>query len=139
MAELKTRPSEASVMDFLLTVEPLSKREDSLQLLKIFETITQQKPQLWGTSIVGFGMYHYQSSRSSQQGDWPLIAFSPRKQNLTIYIMPGFKNYQALIEKLGKCKTSVSCLYINKLKDVNLNVLEKIIQQSYLDMKQKYS
>jgi len=90
---------------------------------------------MWGTSIIGFGSYHYKSDRSSQEGDWLLTGFSPRKQNLTLYIIPGFKDYQALLKKLGKCKTSVSCLYIKRLTDVDISVLEKLIQQSFAFMK----
>lgn len=90
---------------------------------------------MWGTSIVGFGSYHYKSERSSQEGDWPLTGFSPRKQSLTIYVMPGFEHYQELLEKLGKHKTSKSCLYINKLSDVDMDILKKIIEKSYLHMK----
>jgi hypothetical protein len=92
---------------------------------------------MWGTSIIGFGSYHYKSERSSQEGDWPLTAFSPRKQNLTLYVIPYFKNENLnnLLNKLGKYKTSKACLYINKLDDVNLAILEQIIKKSYEDAK----
>lgn len=138
MAELKTKPNNASVLKFLKSVTPEGKRDDGLKLLKIFEEVTGEKAKMWGQSIVGFGMYHYESERSSQKGDWPMTAFSPRKQNLTVYIMPGFKEYGSLLQKLGKHKTSVSCLYINKLSDIDIKVLAKIIKQSFVAMKKKH-
>jgi hypothetical protein len=138
MAELKTKVSHASVLDFLNTIEPEAKRQDAFALLQLFEKITGEEAKLWGSSIIGFGQYHYESTRSSQKGDWPLTGFSPRKANLTMYIMPGFKDYQDLLEKLGKHKTSVSCLYINKLSDIDIMVLTKIIEKGYTDMKKKY-
>ncbi len=138
MAELKTKVSNANVKDFLNTIEPESKRQDAFTLLELFEKITGEKAKLWGTSIIGFGEYHYESTRSAQKGDWPLTAFSPRKANLTVYIMPGFKDYQGLLEKLGKYKTSVSCLYIKKLADIDIQILSKIIEKGYTDMKEKY-
>jgi hypothetical protein len=96
------------------------------------------RPKLWGKSIVGYGQYHYKSERSSQEGDWPLVAFSPRKASMTIYIMPGFDGYDDLLGKLGKHKTSVSCIYVNKLSDIDTDVLENIIKQSLADMKRQH-
>src|SRR6185503_15199394 len=114
MSKIKTLANDASVTDFIHTLPEETKRKDSLTLLEMFTRLTGEQPKMWGTSIIGFGQYHYKSERSSQEGDWPLIGFSPRKQNLTLYIMSGFTDYTDLIKKLGKCKTSVSCLYINK-------------------------
>jgi hypothetical protein len=131
MSTLKTLPNDASVEDFLNAVPEDLKRQDSFKLLEMFTRITGEKPKMWGTSIIGFGMYHYKSERSSQEGDWPLIGFSPRKQNLTLYLMPGFPGFEGLLDKLGKHKTSKACLYINKLSDVDLAVLEDVIKQSY--------
>jgi Domain of unknown function (DU1801) len=88
--------------------------------------------------MIGFGKYHYKSERSTQEGDWPLTGFSPRKQNLTIYIMPGFKEYGNLMETLGKYKTSVSCLYVKRLSDIDTKVLTKLIKHSVADMKKRY-
>jgi hypothetical protein len=139
MAELKTKVSKASVLTFIKSVEPEEKRKDSLALLKIFKEATGEKPKLWGTSIVGFGSYHYESERSAQKGDWMLTGFSPRKQNLTLYIMPGFNAYGDLMEKLGTYKTSVSCLYIKRLSDIDTSVLSKIIKRSVADMKKIYT
>jgi hypothetical protein len=138
MAELKTLKNNASVEDFINSVEDEQKRNDCHELLKLFEEVTKEKATMWGTSIIGFGQYHYKSERSKQEGDWPLTGFSPRKQNLTIYIMPGFKNYQKELEVIGKYKNSVSCLYIKKLADINSDILKKIIASSVDEMKKQY-
>lgn len=136
--ELKTKVTKKSVTAFLKGIEPEEKRKDSLALLEIFKEVTKEKPKLWGTAIVGFGSYHYESKRSAQKGDWMLTGFSPRKQNLTIYIMPGFKEYGDLMEKLGEYKSSVSCLYIKRLSDIDVGVLKKLIKRSVKDMKKRY-
>ena len=138
MSELQTQVNDASVKDFLHAISEETKRQDSFILLDIFTRITGEKSKMWGPSIVGFGQYHYKSERSTQEGDWPLIAFSPRKQNLTLYIMPGFANYQDLLNNLGKHKTSKGCLYINKLADVDQIVLEKLVANAYAEMKRQY-
>ncbi|MFA6024777.1 MAG: DUF1801 domain-containing protein [Candidatus Gracilibacteria bacterium] len=128
MAELKTQKTTASVSAFLNTIEDEEKRKDCQELVKIFEEVTKEKPAMWGSSIVGFGSYHYKSERSKQEGDWPLTGFSPRKQNLTLYIMSGFKGREKLLEKIGKHKISGgSCLYIKRLSDINLAVLKELI------------
>lgn len=139
MAELKTKPTDYSVDAFIEATEPLAKREDSRVLLKVFSEITNEKPKMWGASIVGFGMYHYKSERSSQEGDWPLVAFSPRKQSLSLYLFPEAEGYEDTLSKLGKHKQSVGCLYINKLSDVDLSVLKTLIKQSYLAMKKLHN
>ncbi len=136
---IKTTLNDASVEDFINNVPDETKRSDSFALLEMFSRITGEQPKMWGSSIIGFGKYHYKSERSRQEGDWPLIGFSPRKQNLTIYIMPGFKDYADLLKDLGKHKTSVGCLYINKLIDIDQKVLEKLIKQSYKTMKEKHA
>lgn len=138
MSELKTKKSRASVSRFINSVEHDQRRSDSFELLNIFQEVTKMSPVLWGDSIVGFGEYHYQSERSRQEGDWPLTGFAPRKRNMTVYIMPGFSNYQALLEKLGTHKTSVSCIYFSKLENINIKVLKQIIRQSVRDMKKQY-
>jgi hypothetical protein len=139
MSEPKTKPTSQSAEEFLNGVEPEQKRRDSFALLEMFEKITGERAVMWGTSIVGFGQYHYKSERSRQEGDWMLVGFSPRKQNLTLYILHGNKDNPAL-EKLGKHKTSGSgmggCLYINKLSDVDTEVLGKLIEKSYRSMKE---
>ena len=139
MSTLKTLVNDASVEDFINSVADEIKKQDCFTLLKLFTKITGEKPKMWGTSIIGFGKYHYKSERSSQEGDWPITGFSPRKQNLTLYIMLGFSGYGDLLKKLGKHKTTVGCLYINKLSDVNMDVLEKLVTESFQAMKKKYS
>lgn len=137
MGTIKTLVSEASVEDFINSNPTEVRRKDGLILLEMFTKLTGQKAKMWGPSIVGFGMYHYKSERSTQEGDWPLVGFSPRKQSLTLYVMIGFDGLQDLLKKLGKHKTSVSCLYINKLADVNLKVLEELIRKSYIESKKQ--
>jgi hypothetical protein len=139
MAAPKTTVNDANVEDFINKVEDEKKRQDSLALLKLFSKVTGEKPKMWGSSIVGFGSYHYKSEKSRQEGDWMLTGFSPRKQNLTLYVMPGFGEYQDLLKDLGKHKTSVGCLYINKLADVDMAVLEKLIKKSFAAMKAEHS
>lgn len=138
MSELKTRENDGSVTDFLDAVPQEDKRKDSYVLLDMYKRATGKQPRMWGASMVGFGKYHYKSERSTQQGDWPLAAFSPRKQNLTLYFMQGFDEYLAEpLSKLGKHKTSKSCLYINKLSDIDLEVLEETVRKGFLEAKQK--
>ncbi len=134
MAEPKTKVSNKNPKDFLNTIQPEQKRLDSLKLLEIFEKVTGEKGVMWGGSIVGFGKYHYKSEKSSQKGDWMLVGFSPRKQNISLYIMHGNTD-NPLLEKLGKHKTSGGsiggCLYINKLSDVDQHVLMTLIENSF--------
>jgi hypothetical protein len=135
MAELKTKATDQDPKEFLNKIEPPEKREDGFALLEMFQNITGEKAVMWGSSIVGFGKYHYKSERSTQEGDWPLVAFSPRKQNLTLYIMIGSQDNSELLSKLGKHKTSVGCLYINKLSDIDKSILHKLIEKSFEYMK----
>jgi len=137
MAELKTKITNQNPKDFLNTITPEQKRLDGFALLEMFQKVTGEKAVMWGSSIVGFGKYHYKSERSTQEGDWMLVGFSPRKQNLTLYIMHG-NNDSPAFENLGKHKTSGGiggCLYINKLSDVDQTVLAKLIETSFLFMK----
>lgn len=137
MAELKTKKTAASPTEFVENVEDETRREDGLKLLSMFKETTGQEPKMWGSSIVGFGEYHYKSERSTQEGDWPLVGFSPRKQNLTLYLMPNEPEVVDLLSNLGKHKTSVSCVYISKLTDVDTKVLEQVIKKSYEIAKKK--
>ena len=139
MAELKTKVNDASVVDFINAVPDENKKKDSLALLKLFSKITGEEPKMWGTSIIGFGMYHYKSEKSRQEGDWPLTGFSPRKQNLSLYLMLGYNDHTDLLQKLGKHKMGMGCLYINKLADVDMAVLVKLIMTSFTDMKKKHA
>jgi hypothetical protein len=129
MNENKTRPTKVKVKEFLNTIEHPTRKKDGFELLKIMKEITNEKPVMWGLSIVGFGSYHYKYA-SGREGDMPLTGFSPRKANLTLYIMPGFEKLDDLLAKLGKHKIGKSCLYINKLADVDIEVLKQIIQRS---------
>ncbi len=135
MAELKTKATNQNPKDFLNTIEQEQKKKDGFTLLEMFQRVTGEKAVMWGTSIVGFGMYHYKSERSTQEGDWPLVGFSPRKQNLTLYIMHGNKDNQDLLKKLGKHKAGGGCLYLNKLADVDEKVLTQLIEASFQYMK----
>ena len=139
MAELKTRKSIASPTAFIATVTDETRRKDATQMLKIMKEVTKERATMWGTSIVGFGSYHYKSDRSKQEGDWPLTGFSPRKQNLTVYIMPGFKDYKPLLKKLGKHAVSDgSCIYIKDLSDIHIPTLKTIIKKSVAEMRRRY-
>ncbi len=137
MSELKTKENNADVKDFINTVEDTVKRQDSFDLLELFSKVTGEKPKMWGSGIVGFGKYHYKSERSQQEGDWPLIAFSPRKQNLSLYLtIGGYEKYGALLDELGKYKVGKGCLYIKRLSDVNGSILEKLISEAFTESKQ---
>ncbi len=129
MAELKTKPNEQSVEAFLNSILDDKKRQDSFTVLKLMEEATGEEPQMWGDSIIGFGRYKYKYA-SGREGEWFLTGFSPRVQNLTLYIMSGFDHYDLLLDQLGKYKTGKSCLYINKIEDVNLQALKELVGQS---------
>lgn len=133
-AELKTRVNAASVEGFLNSVEDEQKRADCFEILKMMKQVTKETPKMWGSSIVGFGSYHYKGA-SGREGDWMLTGFSPRKQNLTLYLMGGFDVHKDLLKKLGKHKTSVGCLYIKKLDDVDKKVLKELVTESFKTMK----
>ena len=133
MAELKTQKNDASVEAFLQGVESEKKREDSYALLELMREVTGEEPAMWGTSIVGFGSYRYKYA-SGREGEWFLSGFSPRKQNLTLYIMSGFDEYDSLLSRLGKYKTGKSCLYLNKLEDVDPEVLRELVRRSVAHM-----
>jgi hypothetical protein len=133
LAELKTKPNKASVETFLESVGE-ARRQDCRTLVKIMKRVTKAEPVMWGRSIVGFGSYHYKYE-SGREGNWFLAGFSPRKQDLTLYIMAGFDRYQELLGKLGKHKTGKSCLYVKRLADIDLKVLEELVSASVTHMK----
>ncbi|MEJ2159157.1 MAG: DUF1801 domain-containing protein [Chromatiales bacterium] len=137
MATQKTRETAASVEEFLNGIENRTRREDGLAMLDLMREVTGEEARMWGSSIVGFGIYHY-VYESGREGDAMLTGFSPRKQNLAIYVMPGFSAYDSLLDKLGKHKTGKSCLYINKLADVDLKVLRTLVRRSVQVMRKKY-
>ena len=132
---LKTQKNKASVKEFLDKVPDERRKKDARAVSALMEEVTGEKPAMWGASLVGFGSYHYKYA-SGQEGDWPLVGFAPRKDNLTLYIMPGFKEYSGLLEKLGKHKTGRSCLYIKSLDDVHVPTLKTLVRQSVKHMKQ---
>ena len=137
MSDPKTRPSDASVEAFIEAVDHPRRREDARILLKLMRRVTGEEPVMWGPSIVGFGRYRYRYA-SGQEGEWPIAGFSPRKQNLSIYILPGFGDYDDLLSRLGKHKTGKSCLYVNKLADVDMDVLESLVRATTAEMKRRY-
>ena len=137
MSDLKTQPTKKSPKAFINKLDHAGRKADCHLLLEIHERATGKSPIMRGDSIIGFGQYHYEY-KSGHKGDWPTAGFSPRKQNMTIYIMLGFDRYQPLLARLGKHKHSKSCLYINKLADVDLTVLEEIIKKGYEDMHSVY-
>jgi hypothetical protein len=137
MAELKTKLNDGSVEDFLNTVEDDQKRADSYQLVKIMEEITGEPATMWGDAIVGFGSYHYVYA-SGREGDWMLTGFSPRKANLSVYLMAGFDQFADELSALGKHKSSKGCLYVKRLSDIDEKVLRKMIKKSNEIMKKRY-
>lgn len=134
MAEPKTRPTKASVTQFLNKIPDAGRREDCFAIAKMMEDITGHKPVMWGPAIVGFGTYHYKYA-SGREGDWPMTGFSPRKQDLTLYIMIGFDKHADLMSQLGKHRTSKSCLYIKRLSDIHVPTLKKLIKAGLKDLK----
>lgn len=137
MAELKTKLNDASVEEFINNISDSQTKEDCFKILKLMKEITKEPAKMWGASIVGFGNYHY-VSKSKQEGDWFLCGFSPRKQNITLYLMYGFDNQSEKLKKLGKFKTGRSCLYVKKLDDINIDVLKDLISDSYKFMKENF-
>ena len=137
MAELKTKQNRESVASFLNGIENPDRRRDCKTVAKLMREITGKKPVMWGSSVVGFGKYHYKYA-SGREGDYFIAGFSPRKQALTLYIMAGFRGHDTLMKKLGKYKTGKSCLYINKLDDVDMKVLTQLITRSVQHMRKKY-
>ncbi|HEX5885680.1 MAG TPA: DUF1801 domain-containing protein [Pyrinomonadaceae bacterium] len=129
MAELKTKPTAESVQDFLNEIPDPERRQDCFAVAKIMEEITGEKPKMWGPSIVGFGTYHYKYA-SGREGDWMVTGFSPRKKDLTLYIMMGFDKHEELMKQLGKHSVGKSCLYIKRLSDIHIPTLKKLIKAS---------
>ena len=137
MAEAKTKLNDKDPKAFIESVKDEKRKADAYEVLEIMTRITGEKPKMWGTSIIGFGSYHYKYA-SGREGDWMITGFSPRKTALTLYIMPGFDRYGELMGKLGKHKTGKSCLYINKLEDVNRDILVELIKHSVEHMRKVY-
>ena len=129
MAELKTKPTDESVEVYLNSIEKDTQRKDSFAILNMMRDVTKTEPVMWGSSIIGFGIYKYRYA-SGREAEWMKIGFAPRKRNLTLYIMDGFDQYDSLLSKLGKFRTGKACLYINKLEDVDLDVLREMVERS---------
>lgn len=134
MSEPKTKKTKVSPLAYLKTIKDKEKQKDGLALYKMFSEVTKEKAAMWGTSIVGFGMYHYKSERSTQEGDWPLVGFSPRAQNFSLYLHP--VNISAkLLKQLGTYKASMGCLYIKRLSDVDEKILKQVIKEGLKGIK----
>lgn len=136
MAELKTKPTAESVSAFIEKISDKTRREDCQTVIDIMKDVTREEPEMWGPSIVGFGRYRYQYP-GGREAEWMLTGFSPRKGDLTLYIMQGFESSPDLMERLGKHKTGKSCLYIKKLADVDLKVLKELVKKSVKQMAER--
>ncbi len=137
MAELKTKKNDANVKEFIDAIDDEIKRDDCRKILEMMRKAIKCEPRMWGASLVGFGEYHYKYD-SGREGDWFRTGFSPRKQNITIYIMNGCDRYEELLSKLGKHSTGKSCLYIKRLSDVDTKVLNELIIESVRYFEKKY-
>jgi hypothetical protein len=140
MSTIKTKQTDASVADFINTfADTEQKKKDSFELLKLIQDYTGFEPRMWGPSIIGFGKYHYKSERSRQEGDWPLVGFSPRKAALSLYVYSGCEGQDELLKTLGKFKMGKACIYVKRLSDINPEVLKKLIRSTidYLQVKYK--
>jgi hypothetical protein len=137
VAELKTRPTRASVTAFMAAIEDRQMRADAKQVAAMMRRATGKRATMWGPGIVGYGRYHYRYA-SGREGEFMITGFAPRKQALTVYIMPGFGRFDKLMSKLGKYKTGKSCLYIRRLADIDEAVLERLIRESVEYMRKQY-
>lgn len=139
MTSLKTKVHDGNVDDFIETyTNTEQKRIDSYELIKIMKSITGSEPKMWGPSMIGFGQYHYQSERSKQAGDWPLLAFSPRKTAISLYVYTGLVEHAYLLEGLGKFKIGKACIYVKRLTDINVDVLETLMKTTMTYLQEKY-
>lgn len=133
----KTQPTSTSIAEFIESLDDERRQSECNQLVELMREESGQEPVLWGPAIIGFGQYHYRYE-SGREGDFMRVGFSPRKQNLSIYIIPGFKPYQAVLERLGKHKLGKSCLYIKRLENVDISALRELVRQSLADMNERY-
>ena len=137
MSDLKIKPTDFSVEDFLNSVDDEEKRADCFAILKLMKKVTGDQPRMWGPGMVGFGSYHYKYD-SGREGDWFHTGFAPRKKEVTVYIMPGFSRYDDLMLKLGKYRTGKACLYLKRLEDIDVDVLSELVEQSVAHMRSIY-
>lgn len=139
MAEIKTKQNDADVATFINTfAETELKKKDSFELLKLMQNLTGFEPKMWGDTIIGFGSYHYKSERSRQEGDWPLIGFSPRKAAISLYVYSGCAGQEALLNELGKFRMGKGCIYVKKLSDIDIEILKIMMQQTIEFLQTKY-
>jgi len=139
MAELKTKQNSANVIDFINEfADSEQKRKDSFELIKLIQDFTGYEPKMWGASIIGFGSYHYKSERSRQEGDWPLVGFSPRKAAISLYVYSGTPEQEYLLKDLGKFTMGKGCIYVKKLSDINQDVLRKLMKETIDYLQKKY-
>lgn len=139
MAEIKTKATDVDVREFINSfTDTEQKKADGFALLDFMQKVTGYEPKMWGGSIIGFGQYHYKSERSRQEGDWPLVGFSPRKAAISLYVFTGMAEHEHLLEGLGKFKRGQACLYVKKLSDINLEVLKTIMEATIQFLKTKY-
>lgn len=139
MAELKTKPTGANVADFIKSfADTERKQQDSFELLKLMQEVTGSEPRIWGSTIIGFGSYHYKSERSSQQGEWPLVGFSPRKAAISLYVYTGIKEHEHLLANLGKFKMGKACIYIKTLSDINKEALVNLMKETIRYLQRRY-
>jgi hypothetical protein len=139
MAEIKTKQHEASVEEFIHAFANTEQKiKDSFELLNVMQKVTGFEPKMWGDSIIGFGKYHYKSERSLQEGDWPLVGFSPRKTAISLYVYSGCAGQEDLLKELGKFKMGKACIYVKKLSDINQEVLKKLIRSTIAFLQSKY-
>ncbi|MBK7981381.1 MAG: DUF1801 domain-containing protein [Ignavibacteriae bacterium] len=134
MYELKTKVNDASINNFLNTIDDDKKREFTYKIIDIMKKVTKEEPKMWGTSIIGFGSYHYKY-KSGHEGDMCLVGLSPRKQSITLYLSYDITQHQELLTSLGKYKSGKGCLYVNKEEDVDLKILEKVISNAFKNKK----
>ena len=139
MAALKTQPTQTNVAEFIRTfADSEQKQKDSFELIEIMRKVTGCEPQMWGPSMIGFGKYHYKSERSRQEGDWPLVGFSPRKAAISLYVFSGMPEHEYLLEGLGKFKKGAACIYVKKLSDISTPVLKEIMKTTIAFLKERY-
>lgn len=140
MAELKTKQNDTDVHDFINSfADTEQKRKDSFEILKLMQDFTGYAPKMWGASIIGFGSYHYKSERSRQEGDWPLVGFSPRKKAISMYVYTGCSGQEDLLKELGTFKMGKACIYIKTLSDINQDTLKKLIKTTIDFLQSKHS
>jgi len=139
MAEIKTKKTNVNVTDFINSfADTEQKRKDSFELLKLMQDFTGHEPKMWGPSIIGFGQYHYKSDRSTQEGDWPLVGFSPRKAAISLYVYTGSPKHEHLLNDLGKFKMGKACIYVKKLSDINQDALKRLMKETINFLETKY-